>query len=257
MTNAVCAFDKRTMLRNTHWTMADSNLELEESAKELPNIARVNFLKAQVFQLERTNACTTDALNAQHHTLGALVSSLANVLGHVLAADGVKRTDGREVVLPADAWEQIVIQVRRAHERTAHKSAVQPEPRRASEHRLILAAATAAARPAPTRPGRGHGSATTGRGDATQDGLAAPRNRTSAGNTNERTRPGTTSASGAPRPALATSSNSPQLAGGVRPGCAAGTASTPRLASGTAAPAGGLPRRSGSGGIAGRPEWND
>lgn len=237
--------------------MADSDFDVmrlieEESAKELPNLARVNFLKAQVFQLERTNACTTDALNAQHHTLGALVSSLANVLAHVLAADGVKRTDGREVVLPADAWEQIVIQVRRAHDRTAHKSAVQPEPRRASEHRLIAAAATAAARPAPTGPRRGHGRADAGRMDATQGGLSALRNRPNVGIDTERARPGTTGASGAPRPGAsltqraqqpAASSNSPQLAGVARPG----RASTLRPACGTA-------EREG---IAGRPEWND
>ena len=94
----------------------------EEGAAERVTLARINMLKAQNFQLERSNALTTDALNAQHNTLAALGAALGAMRDLVLAADAAKREEGGEVVLPAEAWHQVALHARRAQER-ARRSA--------------------------------------------------------------------------------------------------------------------------------------
>lgn len=120
----------------------------EESASERVTIERINMLKAQQFQLERSNALTAEALNSQHDILTALGSALGAMRDLVLAADAAKREDGPDVVLPADTWRQLVLHARRAQERS-RRSVAQPRAQgpRVAGHQLL--------KPAAERPGRG------------------------------------------------------------------------------------------------------
>eukprot|EP00304_Pavlova_gyrans_P002014 CAMPEP_0206060018 /NCGR_PEP_ID=MMETSP1466-20131121/50312_1 /ASSEMBLY_ACC=CAM_ASM_001126 /TAXON_ID=44452 /ORGANISM="Pavlova gyrans, Strain CCMP608" /LENGTH=81 /DNA_ID=CAMNT_0053435351 /DNA_START=12 /DNA_END=257 /DNA_ORIENTATION=- len=78
------------------------------------------MLKAQVFQLERSNALLSDKLNSQHETLTAVLSGLDALKELLASLDAGQRTPGM-VLIPTDILAQIKTQVERLSETRSRK----------------------------------------------------------------------------------------------------------------------------------------
>ncbi|KAJ1631597.1 hypothetical protein T492DRAFT_869648 [Pavlovales sp. CCMP2436] len=99
----------------------------EEAPLEPLTIERISMLKAQVFQLERSNALVTDALNTQHDLLNSAMNALGAMRDCILAADAeaAKGQAGGDVTVSADTWSQLAAHARRAQ--GSRRTTVVPE----------------------------------------------------------------------------------------------------------------------------------
>jgi len=111
----------------------------EEAPLEPLTIERISMLKAQVFQLERSNALVTDALNTQHDLLNSAMNALGAMRDCILAADAeaAKGQAGGDVTVSADTWSQLAAHARRAQ--GSRRTTVVPEGAqpRAAQHQLL------------------------------------------------------------------------------------------------------------------------